>query len=456
MADSVIGYTNTRKDSTKKVFVMPRQEVRILTETYPENAEKSVNIRVERGKEKKTTSIYWRDSVTPGTNIHTPDMPLWKNEPFSLLLPRGREETICNIFADSQNPLQLPLHPFMNDLCHPVKIYNYQPAKAAPGTGTSYFKSIGIEPVKDDGSSMMFIQEMKNRRLNMPDGPVQIDHLSEQDVDIILKEILGDDYLSRVEKKTDEEAEGKSRITTPLGTAAKAGYKSYDKLIKTHILQDFGYKGKFYIKTVKGKQYVYLDGNRKWRKYYTRQRYKVTNPKVVNLTAGGQLTGSVTKSAMKGNFISFVIVGSIDVFEWLLNKDNDKHVSDLFVTLGMDALKVVVASLITAGFVALILTLLASATIPVLAVVAGAIVIGLFVGKILDIFDENIGATQYMQIQARKGIAFLEQNETWQRYIAEPLGRLNYQLEEAFKESNNKDNLLYRQMQIVLPKAGST
>jgi hypothetical protein len=322
----------------------------------------------------------------------------------------------------------------MNDLRHPVKIYHYQAAKASQGSGTSYFKSIGIDPIKDDGSSMLFVQQMKNRRLNIPDGPVQIDQLSEQDMDIILKEILGDDYLSHVGAKKKEGSDGEKAIPKSAVIAAKAGNKTYDKLIKTKILQDFGYKGKFYIQTVKGQQYVVFKGYAGLRKHYNAPRYKVTNPKVLNFTAAGTL-----KTAMKGNSVTLLIVGTVDIVEYWSSKDNDKQLSDLCVQLGMDALKTVVASLIAAGVVAGILAGIAIIgwSAPVLLIVAGAIAIGIAVGLLLDFVDEKTGATQYMKIQGRKGQAFLENNKTWQNYIAEPLGRLHYNLKNSFENSGD-------------------
>lgn len=422
------GYTNTREGSVQKIYVRPRQEVRILSETYPEKVEKRVKVAIKRDSQPK---ILWKDENSRSIYDHTSETLLWMNDPFSLLLPRGKSETFCTFSPDgkySNDAFKIPLHAFMNDLCDPVKIYYYKPEKASSGAGTSYFKSIGVDPIKDDGSSMLFIQQMKSRRLNLPDGPVQIDQLSEKQIDNILKEILGEDYLSHVEAKKKEEGGSEKNIPKSAVVAAKAGYKTYDKLIKTKILQDFGYKGKFYIQTVKGQQYVVFKGYAGLRKHYNAPRYKVTNPKVLNFTVAGKM-----KTAMKGNGVTLLIVGAIDIFEYWSSKDNDKQLSDLCVQFGMDALKTVVASLIAAGVVAGILAGIALIgwSAPVLLIVAGAIAIGIAVGLLLDFVDEETGATKYMKIQGRKGQAFLEKQ--WTDHVVEPLGRFYYQLERSIE-----------------------
>jgi hypothetical protein len=145
---------------------------------------------------------------------------------------------------------------------------------------------------------------------------------------------------------------------------------------------------------------------------------------------------------MHSNSITMVISGFIDIVEWMLNKNNDSQVADLFATLGMTVLKTIISSLITAGIAAWILALLGSATLPVLAVVAGFIFVGVFVGKLLDIIDNKTGATKYLQFQARRGQKFLEKNETWQEYVAEPLGRLYYLVEESFKGPEDYDKAI--------------
>jgi len=69
------------------------------------------------------------------------------------------------------------------------------------------------------------------------------------------------------------------------------------------------------------------------------------------------------------------------------------------------------------------------------------------------IIDDQAGATEYMYVQGAKAQAFLEQNATWQQYIAEPLGKLSYQLKKTFKESEN-DSFWHKEMQMVLPTRG--
>ncbi len=128
-----------------------------------------------------------------------------------------------------------------------------------------------------------------------------------------------------------------------------------------------------------------------------------------------------------------------------MDKNNDKKVSDLCVQLGMDALKVVVSSLIAAGVVAVILAAIATTavTVPVLLIIAGTIFIGVVIGKVLDFVDTKTGSTEYMKIQTRKGVTFLEGSKNWQQYVAEPMGRLYYQLGNVSERLKYDDPMLW-------------
>lgn len=407
-----IGYSNTRKGSVEEIPIS-KQKIHVLSET-PGPVKKEVKVTVKRGPEKKeSANVSWKIPDSTVFNSLKPDTQLPRNEPFWVLYSQKRIQTEFEMHHDPScnDPLRCSLHPFTSVWNDPISIYHYMPEVSL--AGTSYFKSIGIEKVKDDGSSLLYIQEMKSSRLHVQDGAVKIEDLDESEVKKIVKEILG---------------------------VAREGVKPGYKILKEReLLMDFGYNGKFYVKTIKGKQYVVFKGYAGLRKHFTRTHYQVTDTKVLSLSAAGRF-----KTAMKGTILMLVIVGSIEIAEWALSKDNESQVADLLGTLGMTALKTVISSVITAGIAAWVLAALAAtgAVIPVLVVIVGFIAVGVFVGKVLDIIDSKTGATKYVQLQARKGQKFLEKNETWQNHVAEPLGRLRYLLEESFNGPEDVDKAI--------------
>jgi len=317
------------------------------------------------------------------------------------------------------NPFQFPLKSFIdtgND--EPVKMFVFQPKKTGniPAIEldgyTSYLNGLEFSPVPDDDGTLLFSQELQNV-INIPDGPVEIDSLNNEQCELIAKEVLGDDFEEQMDKEKVETEIGEKFWTAKKGVSTGAIFTK-DITINYQILKDFSFKGKFYIKTVKGKQYVIFRGYSGLRKWYTGTRYRVINPKVINLSAAGKL-----KSGLKGNMVT------------ILSEEEDKQFEDLCVTLGMDALKVVVGSFITAGLTAFVLTLMAGATLPVTAVIVGTIIICVSVDFVLDIIDTKTGTTEYLQGKGREAGSFLE--DAWQENVVEPLGRMYYQLEKSIE-----------------------
>ena len=340
------------------------------------------------------------------------------------------------------NPFQFPLKSFIdtgND--EPVKMFVFQPKKTGniPAIEldgyTSYLNGLEFSPVPDDDGTLLFSQELQNV-INIPDGPVEIDFLNDEQCQQVVEEILGDDFEEQIDREKVEKEEGQNFWTVKDGISAGVD-ATKDIIIHRHILKDFGFKGKFYIKTVKGKQYVIFRGYSGLRKWYTGTRYKVTNPKVLSLSAVGKI-----KSGLKGNAVTILIVGAIDIVDWILSEEEDKQFEDLCVTLGMDALKVVVGSIITAGLAALALAGIAAlgVTAPVWIVIGGTIVLSIIVGFGLDFLDNKIGASEYMKGKGCEAGSFLE--EAWQNNVVEPLGRMYYQLEKSI------ENMYFRRMRI--------
>lgn len=422
-------------ESDKLTMPQASAEVRpveILSATHTGVVDKNLKISIKSDNE-KTTYIYKEE----GTEI-TPSTPLPRNQKFTIQIPQSDQQPVFNIFPNADNSnkaFKIPLQSFLStENADPVKIFlfNYSssagasiPAMKLDGD-TSYLDGIRFTPVTDEDASMLFVQEMKNH-LNIQDGAVNIDDLSDQQCDSIIKEILGEDFEGQLDKEKVEKGEGKTfrNRNEVASTGLTAGHDLY---IQRHILRDFGFNGKFYIKTTAGKQYVIFKGYKGLRKWYTGPRYKATNPKVVDLTTKGAL-----KSGLKGNGVTILIVGSVDIVDWMLNKDNEKQISDLCVTLGMDALKVVVDSIIAAGIAALVLAGLAffSVTAPVWIVIVGTIMVGMAVGFGLDFMDQKIGASDYMKTKGREGESLL--NEIWQDIVVEHLGRMYDQMEKSIE-----------------------
>ncbi len=360
--------------------------------------------------------------------IQTTELP--RNRKFTVQIPETARQPVFNLFPDAgstNNPIQLPLKSFIDiSNLDPVKMFVYYPKveKKIPSIeldgDTSYLNNINFSQVSEDDETLLFSQEMKNP-IGIKDGPVEIDLLTDEQCKDIANQLLGENY----EEQADEEKVERDKFWTAkkgVPTGATTG-----KALWNHrqVLKDFGFKGKFYIKTVKGKEYVVFRGYNGLRKWYTGTRYRVTNPKVINLSAAGKL-----KSGIKGNAVTILIVGAIDIADWILSEDENKQFEDLCVTLGMDALKVVIGSVVTAGLAALVLSAI-TLTIPVSVVIIGTIAISVFVGLGIDFLDTKLGVTEYMQGKGRETGSFLE--DAWQDSVVEPLGRMYYQLEKTIE-----------------------
>jgi hypothetical protein len=410
-----------------KIILHEPREVQILSATTSGQVDNNLRVFVKADND-KIKHIHKEEKV----EIH-PTTAFPNNQPFTILLPQTEEQPVLSLFPNghSGNPIQLPLKSFIDTQnTDPIQVFlfNLNPRRSSAipvldlSGDTSYLNGIQFEPVTDNDSSLLFAQEM-NSPLNIPDGPVVIDSLSSEHQKTIVREILGHDYEVNLDKEKVEKGEGKPFWAKEF--FVKAGVEIHET-IEHHILQDFGFKGKFYIKTTNGKQYIIFNGYAGLRKWMTGTRYAVTNPKVFNFSAAGKI-----KTAMKGNEVTIIIVGAIDIVLWMTDKSNEKQFSDLCVELGMDVLKLIVNSLITAGIMAGVLIALKSFTAPVWVVVVGAIVLGVCVGFLLDLVDNKIGATEYVKEKGREGQNLLE--EIWQDNVTEPLGRMYYQLEKSIE-----------------------
>jgi len=357
-----------------------------------------------------------------------------KNKKFSIIIPKSAPEPVINLFPyKKKSNIQFPLKNFINTSNDdPVRMFVLEPnvfKNTAPlqfDEDISYLDGLNFRPVDDDDETVLFSQQLENN-INVADGAVDIDNLDENVCKEIMIQLLGKDYEKQLDetKVSLKEKNEFWSIKRGISTSATTGRTLWNH---RRILHDFGFKGKFYIKTVKGKQYVIFRGYSGLRKWYTGTRYRATNPKVVNLGSVGKL-----KSGLKGNAVTILIVGAIDVVEWMLDDSENKQVEDLCVTLGMDILKTVIGSIITAGIVAAVLgavVLLAGCTAPVWAVIIGGAFLSVGVGSALDIIDNKIGVTNYLKNHESDAGSFLGDN--W-NLLLESIGRMYYQLEKSIE-----------------------
>ena len=170
------------------------------------------------------------------------------------------------------------------------------------------------------------------------------------------------------------------------------------------LLKDFFPGQKFYLKKYNGKYFVVFKGIAGTRTTFKGTKYVLKNPKVMALSAaknpsagaGAALKG--LKPALKGNILTVVVIGVVDLVAWHngMLSDDGKFISDFIVEFGMDIAKTAVST-VTAGLiigVGCILTGLGiTATLPVIVVVGGGILLSVFIGMFLDYIDETKGYT---------------------------------------------------------------
>ena len=193
------------------------------------------------------------------------------------------------------------------------------------------------------------------------------------------------------------------------------------------LLKEFFPGGKFYIKTINGIDYVIFQGYAGLRRVYTAPKYRFGNPIVANLTVAKSL-GSALKSGVtwsNGTTIGFVFIGAMDIVKWLKEDEAQRVLSDLGVTIGMDALKTCLSCLSAAliGF-GISFTALAGS---VFFVVAGGLAIGIAVGIGLNWLDDRYKITEAIQEKVRQCDKSV--SKSYDDLIAQPLSDFLYHFE---------------------------
>jgi hypothetical protein len=237
-------------------------------------------------------------------------------------------------------------------------------------------------------------------------------------------------YLFEGEYGTDDFI--KSLSTNLLGGGIGAVVNNFE------LLKNFFPGGKFYLKQYNGKYFVIFKGIAGTRATIKGTRYALKNPKVMALsvtkgpTAGVDTAIDGLKPTLKGNILTVVIIGVVDVIAWQqgMLSDDGKFVSDLLVEFGMDLGKAVVSTIVSGFLVGLgciIMFGLGFSTLPVFVVVISGIALAVMIGMGLDYIDERSEFTA--RLRNKGNVVEKTLIKAFNENIVEPLSQSIYRLE---------------------------
>lgn len=204
------------------------------------------------------------------------------------------------------------------------------------------------------------------------------------------------------------------------------------------LLKDFFPGEKFYLKKYNGKYFVVFKGLAGTRTTFKGTKYALKNSKVMALSvAKGPATGTGAaikglKSGIKGNVLTVVIVGVVDLAAWQsgMLSDDGKFISDFIVEFGMDIAKAGISTVV-AGFVMGLTCmgagLVGVASLPVFVIVAGGIIVSVAFGMLLDYIDETKGYTSGFRNQGNKVEKTI--TKAFNEKVVEPVCHTLYELE---------------------------
>jgi hypothetical protein len=208
------------------------------------------------------------------------------------------------------------------------------------------------------------------------------------------------------------------------------------------LLKDFFPGQKFYLKKYNGKYFVVFKGMAGTRATFKGTKYALKNPKVMALNAakspaagaGAAIKG--LKPTLRGNVLTVVIVGVVDLVAWQngMLSDDGKFVSDLLVEFGMDLTKAAVSTLVAGlvvGFGCVLLSVIGITALPVFVIIAGGIALAVLIGMGLDYFDEQVGFTAGLRNEGNKVEKTLV--NAFKETIVEPISQTIYQLERQIE-----------------------
>ncbi|MDG5817061.1 hypothetical protein QA601_18330 [Chitinispirillales bacterium ANBcel5] len=231
----------------------------------------------------------------------------------------------------------------------------------------------------------------------------------------------------------DKEAFIRSLCNNLLGGGIGGAVNNFD------LLRDFFPGQEFYIKPYNGKYFVIFKGLSGTRATFRGTRYALQNPRVMALSAVQSPTAGATAAArglspaLRGNVLTVVVIGVVDLVAWHqgMLSDDGRFISDLIVEFGMNVSKAAISAVVAGFVVGFGCMLLGVTAAPVFAIVAAGLVITVVVGITLDYLDETLGVSSALRNQGRKAERALTRfiNE---RFV-EPIGRNYYQLERHIR-----------------------
>jgi hypothetical protein len=358
-----------------------------------------------------------KEFYVPGQKVMTTSTTFSPGDITYLKLPQSYNGRIIigkNFSRPSENSvdlLNLDLLKWNPMYGNPLKVFLFPPMGSLGLGGRTHADNdfsylVGLpSPSLDDTDNILFIHQVSDQvqQLDLKKGINFVDDLSDFACEILAKEILGTNLI-------------------PVGATAHV-YRS--------MLKDFG--AQFYFKTIRGHPSVVFKGYPGLRNFLTSTYYRANNAKVVTLAVGGKGTGgAVIKAGVRATVISFIVVGVIDLVQWLL--EDETTFADLVAQLGIDFSKIAISVLAALGMGAIITAAAVSfgLTVPVWGVIALGVVVGWGVGHLVDFIDRKFEISEHVKQGANNIQNYIE--ELWEKHVEYPLANLLIQLERSIKQ----------------------
>lgn len=190
----------------------------------------------------------------------------------------------------------------------------------------------------------------------------------------------------------DEDVEvwvfSKNAFFQALSTAAGYASNVKDTFTWKKLWDDFGIKGRYYIKTTNGTDYIIFKGYPGIRETITGTRYLADNTKVLSMAIG---RSGIIDSGIKGGVLTLVLVGAVDIAEYILS--DDATLGALGVKLFSHMTKAIISTAIGTAAAALVV----AASTPIVVPLAISIAVGVVASLGLDYLDTKFQLTEKLQ-----------------------------------------------------------
>jgi len=186
--------------------------------------------------------------------------------------------------------------------------------------------------------------------------------------------------------------------------SASYGGSIADTTTLARLFREFGATGlandiqagkvNYYLKVYNGKSHIIFKGYPGLRKTLSGTKYLAKNTKVLNMAIG---KAGLIKSGLRSTAITIVLVGVVDVAQYLLN--DKATLADLGVNLFSDLSKATIATAVGTAVGLLVAGTLSGAVIVPL---AAAVAVGVIVSEGLNWIDEKLELTQSLSRWANR------------------------------------------------------